>query len=172
MHIDGSVFVASLARERQELAGEIGGVAGRGEDLTGVGRDGLGIDQPPREQIGVRHDRHELVVEIMGDPAGELADGLELLGLTELALEIRPLAIDLFADGDVPQETLDADDPAIGIANESGGHLAPERRPVLAEVLELQRWDLEVSSFGQSESVLKRLDPPVRGSRSRTGPGR
>ena len=49
----------------------------------------LGIGQPAAQQLRVTADDHQQVVEVVGDAAGELAEGLHLLRLGELFL--RPL---------------------------------------------------------------------------------
>jgi hypothetical protein len=38
------------------------------------------------QQVEIAHHRHQQVVEVMRDAAGELADGLHLLGLAQLLL--------------------------------------------------------------------------------------
>jgi len=52
-------------------------------------------------QLGKTYDRGEDVVEVVGDPAGERAQGLHLLGLAELGFEFLPL-------GDVARGRKDA----------------------------------------------------------------
>ena len=42
--------------------------------------------QLPGGELGVAEDHAEEVVEVVGDAAGELADGLHLLGLEQLRL--------------------------------------------------------------------------------------
>ena len=48
------------------------------------------------QQLGVADDRRQEVVEVVGDPAGELPDRLHLLRLPKLVLQALPL-------GDVAQ---------------------------------------------------------------------
>ena len=79
-----------LARERQQALGQ------RRAALGALQR---AVDQPVQarivghalaQQIEVAHHRHQQIVEIMRDAAGELADGLHLLRLAQLLL--RPFA--------------------------------------------------------------------------------
>ena len=69
------------AREGEELAGELGAPVGRV-------RDGLDVAAAPLvRQVGAAElvdrgaDDGQQVIEVMGDAAGQLADGLHLLGL-------------------------------------------------------------------------------------------
>ncbi len=155
MNIHGLVFVGSLAGKGQQLTGEIGRVSSRGDDLSRVGRDRFPVDQTPHQKIGVRHDRQQLVVEIVCDSAGELPDGLELIGLTEFAFKFRSFGLNLSANGDVTQQTLGSDDRPFVVMHESRCDLAPEGRSVLSDVLEFITGKLELPFFGQSEGVLK-----------------
>ena len=73
---------------------------GEGQQALGERRAALGtlqraVDQPrgPRivgdvlaQQVEVAQHGHQQVVEVVGDPAGELADGLHLLRLPQLLL--------------------------------------------------------------------------------------
>ena len=76
-------------RERQELARELGGPFGGGEDLIdipfGGGQLGAGT-----QAAGIPRDDGEQIVEVVGDAAGELADGLHLLRLGETVGDLAP----------------------------------------------------------------------------------
>src|SRR2546427_302613 len=50
-------------------------------------RVGALLGESLRDQLGVRQDDGEQVVEVVGNPAGELADRFHLLGLAQLLLE-------------------------------------------------------------------------------------
>ena len=75
------------AAEREQLPGQRGGAIRRETDLVEM----PGLDAPRRqhlrEQLAVALDRRQQVVEVVGDAAGELADGLHLLRLAVLLLE-------------------------------------------------------------------------------------
>ena len=49
--------------------------------------------------FGVGNNRREQIVEIVRDPAGQPADGFELLGLSQLLLEVRAVTRRPFALG-------------------------------------------------------------------------
>ncbi len=80
-----------LARKGKQPLGQLGGtpgrVTGRIEELADVGHPGC---HPPLGKVDGADDHREHVVEIVGDPAGELADGLDLLHLPDLALRRQP----------------------------------------------------------------------------------
>ena len=82
-HRHGPLFRFLLAAEAEDLPHQIpGAIAGR-EDLVQVGVDfRIGVFEAG--QLGITHHRPEDVVEIVGDAAGQGADGLHLLGLAEL----------------------------------------------------------------------------------------
>ena len=79
-----------LSAEGEKLCGQRRGAVGRLADpgevalLRGVRR------QAGRHELGVVVDRGEDVVEVVGDPAGQLADGLELLRLAAALLDLQP----------------------------------------------------------------------------------
>jgi hypothetical protein len=78
-------------REGQQLAGEPGAALHR---LAGVGDPALNLFTILRcqgDQFEVAGDRLQEVVEVVGDPAGELADCLDLLGLDQRCF--GPLAL-------------------------------------------------------------------------------
>ncbi len=49
------------------------------------------------QEVEIADDDRQQIVEVMGDAAGQLADGLELLRLAQLFLELHPLS-DVAAD--------------------------------------------------------------------------
>src|SRR5438445_1058385 len=57
-------------------------------------RVGALLGESLRDQLGVRQDDGEQVVEVVGNPAGELADRFHLLGLAQLLLEGAPVPED------------------------------------------------------------------------------
>ena len=88
------------AAEGEELAGEVGGALGGQADLLGGVQRFLGQFRRQGKQRGMALNDGEDVVEIMGDAAGELADGFHFLGLAQLGLKILPF-------GDVARITMD-----------------------------------------------------------------
>jgi hypothetical protein len=76
--------------EGVDLLDELAGAARGGEGLEEVGARGGrgGGGQVEQGELGEAHDGREEVVEIVGDAAGEGADGLHLLRLAEARLEL------------------------------------------------------------------------------------
>ena len=87
-----------LPAERQELPGELGRAAGRPLDLGNLVAARVPVCEARAQDIRVAHDRGELVVEVVGDPAGQPPHGFHLLRLDELllrALEVLEAAAQL-----------------------------------------------------------------------------
>ena len=133
---DGGVEVEDLrphhlpAGEGEELAGEAGRPLAGPADLAEVGAGRLAARGPVRfagllEFLGgerrVVEDHAEQVVEVVGDPAGELAEALQPLGLQQLLLRLV-----------LPRERAACPWPAAvtGIPSLPGqpGHRGPPRR--------------------------------------------
>ena len=73
-----------LAGEGQHLAGEVGALARRADRfVSALGACGRRV-QLAFEQLEIADDDGEQIVEVVGEAAGELADGFHLLGLMEL----------------------------------------------------------------------------------------
>ena len=72
--------------EGEQLPGEPRGALPRLPDLLDVASDRVALPHLLQQEVAVAEDGGEQVVEVVGDPAGELADGLHLLGLAELLL--------------------------------------------------------------------------------------
>ena len=88
-------------------------------------RRGSPLVEAPDEQLRVAQDRRELVVEIVGDAAGEPADGVELLRFAQLLLEPHALR-------DVAQHDDRADHRAGLGANRRGAAVDAEALAVAA----------------------------------------
>ena len=76
------------AAECQQLAGEARGAVGRPLDLVQVLPRHVGEPRLLLQQGHVADDAREQVVEVVGDAAGELTDGLRPLGLHQSLLEL------------------------------------------------------------------------------------
>ncbi len=99
-----------FSAEGEELSGEVGGAFGsEGDLLEGGGFLGVGGVEGA-EDFCVALDDGEEVIEVVGDAAGELADGFHFLGLAELIFELD-------AFGDVPEHALDTDEGAAGVVD-------------------------------------------------------
>ena len=77
-----------LAGEGEELAHQIGGAVGVLLDLHDVGEVLLAGGMAQEKQIAEADDHRQKVVEVVRHAAGELADGLHLLGLGELRFQV------------------------------------------------------------------------------------
>ena len=88
-----------LAGERQQLVGQPGGPLGGLLDLRDVVADGLPalIGCFPGDFLagegGVVGDDAEQVVEVVGDPAGELAEAFQPLGLVQVPFQLVPFGL-------------------------------------------------------------------------------
>src|SRR6478752_4668912 len=114
--------------ERKQLAGQVAcpdrGVADGGHLLpAGVASVELAL-----QQVAVADHRRHQVVEVVRDAAGELADGLHLLRLAQLLLELMAAA-DVFDQADT--------DAVVDV--ERDVHVRVERRAVLAHVALVDR---------------------------------
>ena len=79
-----------LAAESKQLAGQRRGALRCAQNLIDVmSREGIAVRQAGCEaQIGVAEDHHEHVVEVVGHAAGQTADGIHLLRLLQLLLQL------------------------------------------------------------------------------------
>ncbi len=99
-HVDQSRFDDLLPAERQELPGqrgrELAGAANLGEIFT----NRVVVRQQVEPDLGMAENGRQQIVEIVGDPAGQLPDGLHFLGLRQLFLELDPLGLVAHRDHD------------------------------------------------------------------------
>ena len=99
-----------LTAEGEQRAGEVRGAGDRSFDRFQA------LDDDRREillelqDLRMTLDDGEHVVEVMRDGAGQAPDGIELLDLAELGLQLQAI-------GDVPEDALDADDVVLGIVD-------------------------------------------------------
>ena len=82
-----------LARERQQALGQRSAALGALQRAIDQPMQARIVGQALAQQIEITHHRHQQIVEVMRDAAGELADRLHLLCLPQLLLR-------LFAGGD------------------------------------------------------------------------
>ena len=91
--------------------------------------------EPQIEQRRVALDAHEDVVEVVGDAAGQRADGLHLLRLLQLPLELLALRLGALALGDVPDHAAKARRPPRRIPDQRNRKLEVLRVAVLLDDL-------------------------------------
>src|SRR5207248_1668840 len=93
-----------LAREGEKPFGELRALFGRLDCRPDPLDRALVVPHQLLDKLEVAHDHHEQIVEVMGDAAGELTDGLHLLRLQEFLFEQLALG-DALAS---PEDRLDA----------------------------------------------------------------
>ena len=91
--------------EREQLLGQKGGAVRGFEDVLDVlaGRV-FAPPQPAERELAEAADPEQEVVEVMGDPAGQLPDRLEALGLAKLLFECLAALILLQALGEISHD--------------------------------------------------------------------
>ena len=103
--VQAFVGVEHLRREglatskREQLAGELGRTIDRIGHCIHVALTAVVIEIGPSQEIDRRTNDRQKVVEVMGDAAGKLTDGLHLLALSQRFLGCRALA-------DLPRDPL------------------------------------------------------------------
>ena len=91
--VDRLEVESALARVRQDLLHEVGGPAGVLPDLLEPGCGGRVLREGVRGQLGEPDDRRQDVVQVVGDPPGQDAQALQLLGPEHLGLQVPPLPL-------------------------------------------------------------------------------
>ena len=113
-----------LAAEGEELACEGAGACGGAEDFGGFGLGAGGLfGEVVVEDFAVAADGGEEVVEVVGDAAGEEADGLHFLGLEELLFAFGEGGFGAVAGVDGAEDVGDALEEGGGVAGEVAGFL-------------------------------------------------
>ncbi len=119
-------------REGEELVGQRSAAPGGGLD----GRDRalkLGrIVGASLQHVQAAADDHQEVVEVVRDPAGELSERVELLGLGELLVHRFELDLRIAAFGDVARDLGEPDELAV-LVDRVDHDAGPEERAVLAD---------------------------------------
>ena len=82
-HLDGARGEGLLAREGEQAADQLGAAAGRRQGRVEVVLEALVGRELVPQRGQVAGDDGEQVVEVVGEAAGELADGFHLLGLDQ-----------------------------------------------------------------------------------------
>lgn len=75
-----------LPRERQQALGQRRATLGALQGAVDQAMQARIVGKPFTQQVEIAHHRHQQIVEIMRNAAGELADGLHLLRLAQLLL--------------------------------------------------------------------------------------
>ena len=128
VEVDHRARGVALAREGQEVADDLGGALGFGEDgVEPAAR--LLVDRTLRQPLGPGEDRRERIVQLVRDAGDRLAERRELLRLQQLVVEIARLVLEPLALADVAHQRLDAQ-RRVGRVLGVRGHFDPHQRAV------------------------------------------
>ncbi len=96
------------AREGQQALGEGGGALGPAHGALGRPAVAAGVlGQGAQQKVEVARDDLQQVVEVVGDPAGELAHRLHLLRLAQALLHLGQLLLAFALGGDVARHAIE-----------------------------------------------------------------
>src|SRR5512133_4083456 len=96
------------ASEGEQLASQVRGPTSREQDAASVlPRAGAGLPFQ-RDQLREAHDGGKLIIEVVGHPARELTDGVQLLRLAQTLFERQPLLFAAASLADVTKHALAA----------------------------------------------------------------
>lgn len=119
-------------RKGEELVRQRGAAFGGGFD-RGHGALELGVARSALLQdVKAAADDHQKIVEVVGNPAGELSERIEFLRLGELLLHCLELELGVAALGDVARDLGEADQRA-ALVDRVDHHAGPEERAVLSD---------------------------------------
>ena len=138
IHVEDPWLERLLAAEGEELPRQRGGPLGAAVDLGQAPGNGVVGVQAALQHLAVAPLHHQDVVEIMGHSAGQPADGLHLLRLQKLRLEVFPFPFGLLAGRRVAHKD-QVRVTALETHRHRGG-LHREPRAVQAQELLLQGW--------------------------------
>ena len=145
-----------LAGEGQQLPGEVRRVAGGLPDLGDVFAQRAVLVEPFFEELGKAENDAELIVEVMGHPAGKAPHRLHLLRLQQLFGEPLPVLLGLPASGDVSIDALVHD--AAGHLDARAGGLHPADLAVLADDAEVVPGRLDAVLHPLAQALLDKAD--------------
>ena len=95
------------------------------------------VGQALAHQFEARQHRHQQVVEVVGDAAGQLPDRLHLLRLQQRVTRRFELLLRFLALGDVAGDLGEADQLAVVVVDRVDDDMGPEPAAVLADALAL-----------------------------------
>jgi len=114
--IDDSRAQHLASAEGEELPGEPGRALGSLGNFLDPGTGWIRDRELSKQQMGMADDRGEEIVEVVGDPAGKLADRLHLLRLAKLLLALMEHRLGSLAVGDVGDDAHHLNDVAVDVA--------------------------------------------------------
>src|ERR1019366_3017126 len=168
--VDYLEFEELLAAERQQLASEGRGAVGCLLDGLDLLVHGAALFQLLQQDLGVSVNDHQKVVEVVGDAAGEAADGIHFLRLAKLLFELTPVG-DIFGDqfqyffgfiadsGGAAAEPHDDDAPVFASPLHFPPIAASGAAIVLGQPVQLLRIDEDFAPRIQPEKIFDRFMP-------------
>ena len=129
VQIDHRARRLPLARERQQVAHDLGGALRLAEDgLEAAPRFLVDLRGGPlRQPLGPRQDRRERVVQLVRDAGNRLPERREFFGLQQLVIQIARLILELLALADIAHQRVDADRSILRRRIGMRRHLDPDR---------------------------------------------
>ncbi len=121
-----------LAGEGKHPLGQVGAALGGLQGVLQEVGGTLVAGQAFLQQPEAADDHRQQVVEVVGHAAGEVPQGLHLLGLEQLLAGPFQFAFGFDPVGDVTGYLGEADQPAIAVADRIDHHVGPEATAVLA----------------------------------------
>ncbi len=103
------------AAEHQQLPGQRRGALGGAADLVDVLADRRVLVELVARERDAGEDHRQQIVEVVGDTAGELADALQALCLSEAVLELGAVALGAATVGQVRRDRADRGDVTVGV---------------------------------------------------------
>ena len=91
------------------------------------------VGQALAHQFETAEHRHEQIVEVVGDAAGQLSDRIHLLGLEQCLAGLFELLLRFLALGDVAGDLGEAQNGPVAVADGIDDDVRPEARAVLAD---------------------------------------
>ena len=143
--------------EGQQLRGQPVGASGSPRGRLDERQRGGVVPQLAPEHLQVAVDDRQHVVEVVRDAAGQLADGLHLLGLHEAFLGRTQRPLGLPAPGDVGEDAEDTERAALAVAFQAGRQQHVDEGAVL-----LAEDALDLAQLAAAEQDRQALGQPVR----------
>ena len=98
------LIVDVAATEIKQLSGQVFGPMRRGYNSGQFWNQRVTGRHLGHHHLGIPHDRRQQVVEVVGDTAGQVADGIHLLRLTQLRLQLIACFLGLLSGGRIAED--------------------------------------------------------------------
>ena len=131
--VQGKHFHGLAPCEGQHALGQGGAALGALDGIVHQAKLGRIIRQTLAQQLQAAEHRHQQVVEVVRHPAGQLADGVHLLGVEQGLAGAVQRILRFFAFGDVARDLGEAQQLSLLIAYGVNDDMRPETAAVLAQ---------------------------------------